>query len=256
MNTSSAINRWTDPAFARGVRAPLIALAASALLLAGCGSRKEAEARDGASDPALSGALGDQIMVDPDLASQNRGDAALAGGGPMSGELPPHARTPEAIEGARAEAVRLAGGALVPAPTPETGVAAQVSGAATAAEMALAVPATGGKNCATKVTYTAGWATRLPATFPIYPRAALQEAAGTDTDGCALRVVNFLTPVEVKDVVDFYHTRAHSAGFTAEYRMERTDHVLGGTKAQAAFIVYARKRADGLTEVDLVVSAN
>lgn len=256
MTTPAAISAQTAAILPFSARASLSALVAGALLLAGCGSRKEAEARDGGGDPALTGALGDQIMVDPDLASQNRGDSALAGGGPATGELPPYARTPEAIAAARGEAERLVGGAIVPAPSPETGLAAQVSRAATAAEIALAVPTAAGRNCAAKVTYTAGWSTRLPATFPIYPRAALQEAAGTDEGGCALRVVNFLTPVEVKDVIDFYHTRAHGAGFTAEYRVERADHVLGGTKGQGAFIVYARKRGDGLTDVDLVVSGN
>lgn len=255
MNAAPAIAE-RSAMFARSARVSLFGLMAGALLVSGCGSRKEAEAREGGGDPALTGALGDQIMVDPDLASQNRGDAALSGGGPMSAEVPPYARTPEAIEAARGEAVRLVGGTIVPAPSPETGIAARVSGAATAAEMALAVPSARGKNCAAKVTYSAGWAGRLHSTFPIYPRAALQEAAGTDDGGCSLRAVNFLTPVEVKDVIDFYHTRAHGGGFTAEYRVERADHVLGGTKGQSAFIVYARKRGDGLTDVDLVVSGD
>lgn len=231
-----------------------LALGAAALLLSGCGSRKDAEAHEGADDPALAGALGDQIMVDPDLAAQNRGDAAIVGGGPASGELPPHARTPEAIAAARAEAARLAGGTLQPAPAAETGLAADVASAATAAEMALAVPAASGTNCARKVGYTATWATRLPAAFPVYPRAAVQEAAGTDRDGCSLRVVNFLTPVDVKDVIDFYNTRALSAGYSVEHRIEKADHVLGGTKGAGAYLVYARRRADRLTEVDLVVN--
>ena len=69
-----------------------------------------------------------------------------------------------------------------------------------------------------------------------------------------MRVVNFITPVGIKDVIDFYYSRSRSAGYSAEYRLEGGDHVLDGTKGTAAYVIYARKLADGLTEVDLVVS--
>lgn len=209
-----------------------------ALALAACGGAKQAVQGALDEDPALTGALGDQIMVDPDLAGQNRGSAALGGGGPANGELPVQSRSPEAIAVARADAARLLGGAIQSAPAPRAH--------ATAAAVTT--------NCPDKVQYGASWAATLPAALPIYPRGAVQEAAGTDKDGCRLRVVNFITPVGIKDVIDFYYSRSRSAGYSAEYRLEGGDHVLDGTKGTAAYVIYARKLADGLTEVDLVVS--
>jgi hypothetical protein len=69
-----------------------------------------------------------------------------------------------------------------------------------------------------------------------------------------MSVVNFVTPVAVKDVIDFYYTRVRKAGFSADYRMEGADHVLGGRNAGKAYVLYARKLDNGLTEVDLVSS--
>ena len=56
------------------------------------------------------------------------------------------------------------------------------------------------------------WAAKLPAAFPVYPRGNTQEAAGTDEGQCALRVVSFLTPVALEEVLAFYYTRARAAG--------------------------------------------
>ena len=232
----------------------LTELLSLALALAACGGTKQTEQGALDDDPALIGALGDQIMVDPDLAGQNRGSAALGGGGPANGELPLQSRTPEAIAAAKAEALGLVGGTLQSAPLPGASASAsEADGAITAAAVGGLLKGAGAK-CAGKVEYTASWAAKLPPALPIYPRGAVQEAAGTDTDGCRLRVVNFITPVSVKDVIDFYYTRSRIAGYGAEYRLEGADHALGGTKGAAAYVIYVRKLSDGLTEVDLAVS--
>lgn len=233
------------------VRIALFALMALVMTLAACGQDAETVVKKDAVDPAIGAALADQIMVDPDLAGQNRGNAALTGGGPADGSLPPEISTPEAIAAAKADAVKLVGGTLRAAPAP--GGSAHVSPAAvslTAAETAQVL----GKTCADKVDYTVAWAARMPAAFPAYPRGHVREAAGTDKDGCSLRVVNFVTPVAVQDVLDFYFTRAASAGLPADRRREGGDEVLKGNKGQAAYIVYVRQRVGGMTEVDLVVS--
>ncbi len=231
-----------------------ISIFSLALALVACGDDKQADQGTVEQDPAITGALGDQIMVDPDLASQNRGNAALGGGGPAIGEVPLQNRSPEAIAAAKAEAVSLAGGAIEAAPAPGAATAGSpASKAITAAAMAGNLPGAG-TNCAEKVDYTALWATKLPAALEIYPRGAVQEAAGTDKDGCHLRVVNFTTPVGVKDVIDFYYTRTRKAGYSAQYRLEGADRVLGGAKPAAAYVIYVRKLASGLTEVDLVAN--
>lgn len=225
---------------------------ASAVLLAGCGGADDKKS-DGTEDPAVAGALGDQIMVDPELSGQN-GAAVSADGNSV--ELPPEQRSPEAIAAARQEAAEKAGGTLQSAPSPSAGSAASmVEAAATAAQVAEETKAAS-TDCAGRVEYSMSWATKLPAALAVYPRGAVQEAAGIEADGCAVRVVSFVTPVDAKDVVDYYYTRVRKAGYQAEYKMDGTDHVLGGDKGGSAYLIYARKLDNGLTEVDLISSGS
>jgi outer membrane murein-binding lipoprotein Lpp len=228
----------------------VVASLAGVLLLAGCqNSQKSDEAAD--QDPALTGALGDQIMVDPDLAGQD-GGAVRADDGQV--ELPPEQRSPEAIQAAIGEAKKMVGGTMKSAPQAATGgTSSLVEGAATAAQVAQEAKASS-TDCAEKVKYSTSWAAKLPSAFPVYPRGAVQEAAGTDTGGCKLRVVNYVTPVTPGDVIDFYYTRAADGGYGTEYRMDGSDHVLGGKKGTSSYLIYTRKLANGLTEVDLIAS--
>ena len=237
----------------RRLRLPLVLPAlAAALALSGCGGEEKPGADPDASDPALTEALGDQIMVDPDLAQQNGGNAAVAANGPASTELPPAERSPEAIAKARAEAAKMAGGAIQSAPAPVATEPA-APGAVTPIQLA-ALSKSGASNCADKAEYSASWAARLPDAMAIYPRGHVVEAAGTDADGCRLRVVNYVTPVAPKDVIDFYYTRLSTAGFDARQTIEGKDAVLAGKKDAAAFVIYTRKLDSGLTEVDLVAN--
>lgn len=230
------------------IRYHSIVVLALALALAACGG--DEKGKQGAEgDPALTGALGDQIMVDPDLAGQNKGGSALAGGGPASVEIPAEQRSPEAIAAAKADAAKLVGGTIQKAPAASSGSETQ-QGPISLADVA----ANTGSDCAGKAEYSAAWAAKMPSAFPVYPRGRVAEAAGTDKDGCRLRVVNFVTAVGADDVIDFYFTRAGAAGFDAEQRTEGTDRVLGGSKDTSAYVVYVRKTADGLTEVDLVTN--
>ena len=223
---------------------------AGTLLLAGCDSNKGAP-DPAETDPALSGALGDQIMVDPEMAGE-QGAAVAPNGGQIT--IPPQDRTPEAIAAAKKQAAQMVGGSLKPAPAPaQGGTNALAASAATAAQVAQASKAASA-DCSAKVQYSNTWAAKLPAELPVYPRGAVQEAAGIDGNGCALRVVNFATPVSVGDVISFYYTKAAAAGYGAEYKLDGGDHVLGGRKGGKAYVVYARKLASGLTEVDLVAS--
>lgn len=232
------------------VRYALAGLAGLALL-SGCGSKKdEAKSED---DSAMTGALGDQIMVDPDLAGQN-GGAASAGGNQVA--IPPAQRSPEAIAAARQEAAQMVGGTVQSAPEPAQGdLAAMTERAATAAQIAESTR-TAQTDCAARAQYSMGWADRMPKVLAVYPRGAVQEAAGVDKDGCSVKVVNFITPVAPRDVINFYYTRLKSAGYDTQYRLDGSDHVLGGGKDSAAYMIYVRKLNDGpnkgLTEVDLV----
>ncbi|OJW65345.1 MAG: hypothetical protein BGO57_03420 [Sphingomonadales bacterium 63-6] len=231
------------------------AVVAPAVALAACGGADKAEAPKGKADAELAAALGDEIMVDPDLAGQNKANSAVSAGS-RDTALPPEMTGPEAIDRARTEALRLIGGAgkmkKAPAAVAVSGKLPEGSVLAVASR-AAAAPG-GNVNCAQKAQYTAGWAAKLPAAFPVYPQGAVQEAAGTDEGNCALRVVNYLTAVPLDDVIDFYFTRASAAGFTAQRVKEDGDDVLGGTKGKASFVVYARALPKGGTEVDLVTN--
>ncbi len=222
-------------------------IAAIVLLGAGGCDRSAGEPAQAITDPAISGALADEIMIDPDLIRQEGRNSALGGGGPARAPVPPAHSGPEAAAAARGDAQRLAG-VLQRAPAP-------AQGAATGSGVTAALAETGsGKDCVAGLEYSATWAARLPAAIPVYPRGAVLEAAGTDRPGCRLRVVNFLTPVTLDDVADFYWTRARSAGYAAQHRIETGDRVLSGKgRGGASFILYARER-DGMTEVDLVTS--
>ena len=238
-------------------RKPIYAtlFAAPLLMLAACGGDDAAKKADGTADDAAAGALGDEIMVDPDLAGQNQANSA-AGAGQGSASLPPELLSPEAVGRARTEALKLVGG---PGKLKKAPAATAVSGelppeaALSVASRAAAAPG-GGVNCADKAEYTMGWAAKLPATFPVYPQGSVQEAAGTDEAPCALRVVNYLTGVPLAEIVDFYYTRAAAAGFTTQRIKEDGDDVLGGTKGKASFVIYARPLASGGTEVDLITN--
>ena len=227
-----------------------IALCAAAMLLAGCG-RDDRPAARAEIDPALAGALADPIMIDTDLSGQNRASAAVAGGGPVVIELPIVERGPEAIAAARADAAKLAGGKVKPAPSPRQAAAAERG--VTAAQIAGTVKGIAA-SCAGKAEYALAWSQRLPEPLAIYPRGHLREAAGADAAGCSLRVASFVTPVEPGEVIDFYYTRIKAAGFAPEYRLAEGSHSLGGSKGGAAYAVHARKLESGLTEVDLVAS--
>lgn len=228
----------------------LILIAPLVLALAACGGEQKADPRAD-RDAAVSNALDDPIMADPDLASQNRGDSALSGGGPATAEIPPDKRSPEEAERARLVAHDLLGGGAVdPAPTavqtlPESALAKAVTLEAVAAALKLGPP-----QCPAKVQYSFAWAARLPAALPVYPRGHARVAAGTDEAGCHLRAVRFVTPVGVTDALDFYFATAKKADLSPQRRKEGADEVIAGE----GYAVYIRQTKDGLTEVDLVTS--
>ncbi|MCJ2184674.1 hypothetical protein MTR62_18555 [Novosphingobium sp. 1949] len=225
------------------------AFCALALALAGCSAKPQPEAAP--SDPAMTGALGDDILVDPDMTGQD-GSAVSADDGEVS--LPPEDRSPEAIADARKQALALAGGKLRAAPQPQAGGAEELAeGAATAAQVARASQQAR-TDCTKALAFSNTWAAKLPAAFPVYPRGAVNDAAGVNADGCAMIVVNYATPVSPTDIIAFYYTMASKAGYGAQYRTADGQSVLGGRKGGQAYVVYANTAAKGVTEVNLFVS--
>jgi hypothetical protein len=226
--------------------------------LAGCRDNPDAKAElspldDGLTnaDPAIKGSLEDKIMVDPKLTGQANQNAVTPGNKPVDGGVP-------AVAGAKAATVAEAAAALK-------------AGKLLAAPKALPMEACDGcdtkrpvtigamardqakGSCDAKLTYNNQWADRLPAAFKAYPRATLREAAGIAGGKCNIRVVNFQTAASLQAVLDYYHTMAVNAGYTSDHRVNGSEHMLGGTKGELAYVVMARTDG-GMTDVDLVAS--
>jgi hypothetical protein len=224
------------------------------LILAGCSSSKPAADPNAERDGAAAAALNDPIMVDPDLSAQNRGNSALSGGGPPQGDLPDFNRTPEEADAARAAAQAQLGAALQPAPAAaSTAPKSRLAGALTMPAVAAA-SGIASKACAEGMGFTFGWSAQLPAGLQIYPRGHAVVAAGNDVGGCKVRAVRFVTPVSVSDAVDYYFASARGARLSPERRHEGDDEVIAGKLGSGSTAAYIRKRADGLTEVDLISS--
>ena len=236
-------------------------IAALPLALAGCGRDDDAERNlasldeslTNVSDPALRGALEDQIIVDPELASRANGEAVRPADRPVSGALPPE------IVATQYEAP--VGGKLFRAP--KAVEAPSCPGCEAQAPVTLGALArqqgqrtTGASGCAADLQYGMGWASRLPPAFPLYPKARLMEAAGADDRNCNLRAVSFIAGQPMQTVIDFYYTKALRAGFDAEHQLLDGQHVLGGVRAKddgAYFITFA-KHPGGGTAVDIVAN--
>lgn len=178
-----------------------------------------------ASDPALTGALRDQIVVDPKRAG------------------------PPAAPGPKPSAAQL--GALKRAPAPKT-----TPDPVDPAKLAAAKADGSKQACMSGLAYHASWATRLPTDLPLFPQARVSEAAGKDGAGCHARAITFATAADIGQVIDFYYTRATAAGFTAEHVREGQEHILGGTRDRdgGAYYLLARALPKGGTEVDLIAN--
>lgn len=223
------------------------------LLLAGCGGGAKHAPPPLPQDAAIGDALADPIMTDPDLVSQNGAYSAVAVSGPANAALPPIDRGDDAIRAARVDAASLLGGAPAPVPVPSSGDLKAFREAVTAAQMAIAAKVAN-PGCIQNIAYTARWAAMLAAPLQVYPRGAVEEAAGTDADSCGLRAVHFKTPVAPDDVLAFHYARLRGAGYPVKHIADGGDHVLRGRKGTASYVIYVRRAEDGLTAADIVVA--
>jgi hypothetical protein len=129
-------------------------------------------------------------------------------------------------------------------------------GSATLGERAAVAATQGNAKCNAKLQYGNGWAKRLPAEFPVYPKARVQEAAGFDGGICDIRVVSFTTPAPLQNVVDYYYTRAVKSGFDAEHQIRAGMHILGGVRSKddGAYFITFEPNIRGGTAVDIVAN--
>lgn len=233
------------------------------LTLAACGKAPEAptdlealdrELTDGNAaanvrDPALTAALADQIMVDPTLTQTSNANAIRPPTRPDSGAVPP------VDIASRTDAVDPATLKKAPPPSADCPECRAAQGALTLAALAGGQRDARVAGCAGGVGYSNGWANRLPADLALYPGARLAEAAGSDANGCRLRVVSFAVNAPVDRVIDWYYTRVTAAGYSAGHKAEGPRHVLGGGRGGDAYVVYVSPRSGGGSDVDLVSNA-
>jgi hypothetical protein len=193
-------------------------------------------------DPALTAALHDQIMVDPALTQSANTNVVRPPSRPDPLSVP--------VDPVRSDGVQSADLKATPAAGKDCPECRKADGALTLGELA-ARQSREGADCAQRVTYSAGWANRLPADIQLYPDARVREAAGNDA--CGLRVVSFASTAPVGRVLDWYNARVTRAGYSAEHQASGAQHVLGGTRGAAAYIVYVTANPGGGSDVDLLV---
>ncbi|WP_157216721.1 hypothetical protein [Flavisphingomonas formosensis] len=241
----------------------MAALGACALALAACHGKGGANtdqldnelignAGDNQTDPALTSALEDQIMVDPSLTQQSNDHSARSTGGPVQAPIPPSASLvvpPEPTAGGKK--------LQAPAPTrlaPDGGRGTMTLGAL--AEEQSKSPKGATRGCAPDLEYSQAWAQRLPLDVPLFPNAVVSEAAGDDAPGCRVRIVSFSTSAPLKTVIDFYYTKAVRSGFDARHLMKQEDHILEGTRDLdgSAYYLIVTPRANGGSDVDLITN--
>ena len=199
---------------------------AGLLALAACGrgddniAALDNELLANGTDPALTSALEDQILVDPNLVQQAH---------------PNTVRPPETPAQAQ---------------YPAGGDAAGRSRSAAAAQGDVASTV-----CGAPFDYGPEWADRLPAEFPVYPNSRVTEAAGANRPQCRTRIVTFQTRDPFARVIEHYRNLAGRAGFSAEHQRRGADHLLGGVneRTDGAFVVIATPLQAG-TDVALIVN--
>jgi len=221
-----------------------VAGVAMLLATAGCGG-KDTQKDANEIDPAVSNALAEQIMVDPNLV----GPANRFG---RTGSTGSEAPIPAAGKGGPA----VAPGKLMRAPAPTT---ATGTGSITLGERAKDQVAKGKQasaDCDRNFHYSASWATLLPAEFPLYPDAQVTEAAGNNDAPCRMRLVSFASKTQLQTLIDYYYTQAVRNGFTAEHQLADGEHILAGTREKDDGVYYLtfNARKDGGTDVDMIVN--
>ncbi len=231
------------------------------LTLAACGSNEGNEAElaelddNLTADPAMNDALEDQILVDPGLTDQANTNAIRGANGAIDGKVPP--------AGDKAYATAQFEGKMLSAPKPrnmtsddECTSCAGSEGITLGAKAEAQAAQRGKGTCDQKLSYDMGWANRMPPEFPVYPKANVKEAAGVEGGLCDIRVVSFSTASPIKNVVDYYYTQAKRGGYSAEYLLRGSEHVLGGTRGNddGAFVITLNKRSGGGTVVDIVAN--
>jgi hypothetical protein len=199
-------------------------LTAAALAVAGCNRSDEAELAKldnqiagNEADPALTGALDDQIMVDPTLTQQSNKNAVRPPERPAQAQYP--------------------------------------SGQAKAGAQGQTAAVNSGGCASGTFDYNPEWARRLGPDLAIYPGGRLTEAAANNQGDCRMRVVTFTTADPAERVLDWYRGRVQGAGYSVEQQQRDGDHILAGANEQkgGAYYLIVTPKQSG-SEVAVIVN--
>ena len=233
----------------RAMRSVPLALAIVALV--SCGDEaSNAPAELGAQDPLLARALNDPLMVDPDLSWRSEANAAISirDGHPLPLFSAREDSASRAREAARVEL--LEDGQIPAVPLAATGSGSPSLASLTTANEILEALAVR-PDCVAAMDGQLSWSTRMPGTSSIMPHGMVQQAAGVDMGECVVRVVRYLTPASVSDVLEYHYAKVDRARFRIE-RFDAPEVQLRADRRDQALAVHVRDGANGMTEVDVV----
>jgi hypothetical protein len=239
------------PRHALSVLASVLGLALAACDRTGSQAAVSRTAGDASLDPVIARALNDPLMSDPDLAMRSEANAVLSYADSVP--LPVIEATSEAVRRAReaARTVLIEGGPIPPL----SPLAAGPAGAAwDALEATTDILAAAGVPEACRAAVRDGfvWTARLDAPAAIMPHGMALRAAGSDTDGCRVRLVRYLTAASIEDALIFHDTLAQRAGFAIWRHVEPEVGLAAKGKPGEGLHLRARPAAGGMNAVDLV----
>ena len=220
--------------------------------LASCSDEETEQATGAPADPLIQRALNAPLMTDPDLASLNEANAALTVNYEQT--LPPVDRSERAIAAARdaSRLLLLERGAIPNLPEPKpTDDLPDLVGAMTALDVAKRIGFA--SDCTNDIGTSAIWAADLPQYADIVVRGSVMDAAGSDRAGCQVRIVRYLTPMEIEDVALFHYANAKRLGFDLALVGDAERAIIGRDDAGARLHVQMRETGDGLVAVDIAL---
>jgi hypothetical protein len=192
-------------------------------LLCGCGGSPSARSNSNDIDPAITSALADPLMADPQLDGRSNKGALRPADQPYQAMVPPG--EPDPLRGEAAPTVF-------------------------ARARPLLDKNFGG--CDFGVRYSYGWAARLSSDLTLPSEARVTEAAGSDATGCGLRLIAYSTPIGPEAAADVYRRIAKAGAFTLSERKLGPATVISATRdADGAAFVASVTAPDGGSAVDL-----
>ena len=206
-----------------------------------------------AVDPYIARALNDPLMVDPDLAYRSEANAAITFG--YDHALPSFKATEEAAGAARevARLELLEAGPIPDLPLPSGSGAAQSLADRFGVEAVLdAVEAPA--RCRVDIKGDFAYAATMPDIARVMPHGMVRVAAAVNAPDCDLRLVRYVTPVAIKDALQYHYTIADRAGFEVGYHAE-PEASLTANRRGTYLKVFARPASGDLTAVDIITWA-